>query len=86
MTAVKNFKTKMWSFVTLPEMFYNDDEYLILKFKSEEERAEILLKGPYTIHNLPMVLLELRKDFSIERDMLRTVPIWVKFPQLPLYF
>ncbi|XP_058749538.1 uncharacterized protein LOC131622522 [Vicia villosa] len=31
-----------------------------------------------------MLLLEWRPDFSMERDMLRSVPIWVKFPKLSI--
>ncbi|CAI8601156.1 unnamed protein product [Vicia faba] len=47
MTAVKNFMAKEWNFVKLPEMFYNDEGYFILKFKTKKEREEVMLQGPY---------------------------------------
>ncbi|KAK2455257.1 hypothetical protein QL285_002729 [Trifolium repens] len=34
---------------------------------------------------MPMLLREWKPDFSLNRDMLCTLPIWVKLPQLPLY-
>ncbi|XP_058776932.1 uncharacterized protein LOC131651274 [Vicia villosa] len=85
MNIVKNYMRKMWSFVALPEMFYNEEGYFIMRFKTETERDEVMMKGPYTIQNMPMVILEWRPDFSMERDMLHTVPIWVTLPQLPLH-
>ncbi|CAI8584029.1 unnamed protein product [Vicia faba] len=54
MTAVKSFMSKEWNFVKLPLMFFNDEGYFILKFKTEKEREEVMLKGLYTIRNMPM--------------------------------
>ncbi|XP_058734051.1 uncharacterized protein LOC131605747 [Vicia villosa] len=85
MNAVKNYMAKEWNFVKLPEIFYNDEGYFILKFKTDADREEVMMKGPYTIRNMPMVLMDWRPDFSMERDMLRTVPIWVKLPRLLLH-
>ncbi|CAK8540592.1 unnamed protein product [Lathyrus sativus] len=33
--AIKNYMTRTWNFATLPKMYYNDECYFILKFKSE---------------------------------------------------
>ncbi|XP_058775924.1 uncharacterized protein LOC131650225 [Vicia villosa] len=32
-----------------------------------------------------MLLRDWKPDFNLQRDMLRTIPIWVKLPHLPLY-
>jgi hypothetical protein len=32
-----------------------------------------------------MLLREWKPNFNLKNDMLRTIPIWVKLPQLPLY-
>ena len=45
----------------------------------------VVMKGPYTIRSMPVVLKEWRPDFSLKQDMLRTIPIWIKLPKLPLY-
>lgn len=68
----------------LPDMFYHEEGYFIMKFKSMKDSEDVMMKGLYSIRNLPMVLLEWRPDFSMERDMLRSVPIWVKLPNLPV--
>jgi hypothetical protein len=44
-----------------------------------------MMQGPYTIRNMPMLLRDWKPNFSDKRDMLRTLPIWIKLPQLPLY-
>ena len=56
---------------------------IFLEFKTVKDREEVMMKGPYTFWNMPMVVLDWRPDFSIERDMLRTIPIWKKLPPLP---
>ncbi|CAI8595347.1 unnamed protein product [Vicia faba] len=85
MNVVNNYMIKEWYFVKLPEMFYNEEGFLILKFKTIKEREVVMLKGPYTIRNMPMIIFKWRPDFSMERDMLRTLPIWVKLPKLPTH-
>jgi hypothetical protein len=85
MNAVKQFMIRNWSFVKLPDMFYNEEGYFILRFHSFSDKDAVLMQGPYTIRNMPMLLRDWKPDFSLKRDMLRTLPIWVKLPQLPLY-
>ncbi|XP_058775608.1 uncharacterized protein LOC131649881 [Vicia villosa] len=85
MNGVKQFMLKFWNFVQTPELFYNDEGYFIMKFRSGEDRDLVMMKGPYTIQNMPMLLRIWHHDFCLKRDMLRTVPVWVKLPQLPLY-
>ncbi|XP_058733321.1 uncharacterized protein LOC131604923 [Vicia villosa] len=84
MNAVKNYMIRAWNFVALPEMYYNDEGFFILKFRNGDDRDEVLMKGPYTIQNMPMIIMEWRPDFSMAKDMLRTIPIWIKLPNLPL--
>ncbi|XP_058739150.1 uncharacterized protein LOC131611040 [Vicia villosa] len=55
---------------------------LILSFS---DRDEVMMRGPYTIRNMPLLLKEWRPDFKLKDDFLRTIPQWVKLPQLPLY-
>ncbi|KAK2420095.1 hypothetical protein QL285_030882 [Trifolium repens] len=85
MSAVKQFMSKNWNFVKLPDMFYNEEGYFLLRFHSLTDKDAVVMKGPYTIRNMPMLLRDWKPDFSLKRDMLRTLPIWVKLPQLPLY-
>jgi hypothetical protein len=85
MSAVKQFMLCNWNFVKLPDMFYNEEGYFILRFHSLSDKDAVLMQSPYTIRNMSMLLRDWKPDFSLKRDMLRTLPIWVKLPQLPLY-
>ncbi|XP_058776662.1 uncharacterized protein LOC131650983 [Vicia villosa] len=85
MHTVKQFMERMWNFVQLPLMYYHDEGYFILKFKDIEDRDKVLMKGSYTIHNVSMILKEWDSEFDFKRDSLRTLPIWIKLPQLPLH-
>src|SRR4051812_41038637 len=86
MNAVKNFMIRVWNFVTLPNMYYNEEGYFIIKFTSEIDRDLVMRKGPYTIHRKPMFLHHWTPDFTLEKDMIRTLPIWITLPQLPLAY
>ncbi|CAK8566993.1 unnamed protein product [Lathyrus sativus] len=85
MNTVKQFMSRTWNFVTLPEMFYNEEGFFILSFHSFHDKELVLMKGPYSIRNRPMILREWKPDFSMNKDMLRTISLWVKLPQLPLH-
>lgn len=85
MTAVKQYMEKYWNFVRLPELYYNDEGYFILKFRTLDDMNLVMSKGPYTIYNMTMFLREWVTGFSLKDDMMRAVPIWVKLPQLPLH-
>ncbi|CAK8540004.1 unnamed protein product [Lathyrus sativus] len=84
MNAVKNFMTRSWNFVQLPDMYFNDEGYFILRFKSFKDRDEVLLRGLYMIRNIPLLIREWRPGFKIKDELMRTLPIWVKLPQLPI--
>ncbi|CAK8569332.1 unnamed protein product [Lathyrus sativus] len=58
MNAVKQFMSKSWNFVKLPDMFYNEEGFFILRFHSFQYKDLVLMKGPYLIRNRPMMLRE----------------------------
>ncbi|XP_058784375.1 uncharacterized protein LOC131659164 [Vicia villosa] len=58
MTMVKTFMVKTWNFVKLSDMYYHDDGYFILRFSSQADMDVVLMKGPYTLRNIPMLLKE----------------------------
>ncbi|XP_058783664.1 uncharacterized protein LOC131658381 [Vicia villosa] len=85
MNTVKQFMIRNWNFAKLPDMFFNDEGYFILRFPSMDDKDLVLTKGPYTIHNMPMLLTDWKPNFDLKKDMLRTIPIWVTLPHLPLH-
>ncbi|CAK8562385.1 unnamed protein product [Lathyrus sativus] len=85
MNDVKQFMTRFWNFIKLSEMFYHEEWYFIIRFKSFASKETVQMKGPYTIYNMPMILKDWSQDFNFKRDMLRTLPIWVTLPHIPLH-
>lgn len=85
MNMVKVFMERQWNFIHLPDLYYHDDGYFLMRFKSHEDKEVVLVKGPYSIRGMPMVLKEWKPDFNMKQDMMRTMPIWIKLPKLPLY-
>lgn len=82
MNVVKQLIIKMWNFVKLWDMYYNEEGYFILLFHSYDDRDVVLMKGPYTIRNMPMLLREWNPYFNLQNNMRRMILISVKLPQL----
>lgn len=86
MNGVRQFMSKVWNFVSLPELYYNDEGYFIIRFKTKDEVDVVMAKGPYTIYKQPMFLKYWSADFVLKDNLLRVMPIWVVLPKLPLVY
>ncbi|CAK8544926.1 unnamed protein product [Lathyrus sativus] len=86
MNTVKNFMQRMWNFVKMPDLYYHDDGYFLIRFISQEDKEAVMMKGPYMIRNMAVILKEWQTGFNLKKDMLRTLPIRVKLPQFPLIY
>ncbi|CAK8543756.1 unnamed protein product [Lathyrus sativus] len=58
MNMVKNFMQRMWNFMKMPDLYYHDDDYFLLRFNSQEDKEAVMMKDPYTIRNMPVILKE----------------------------
>ncbi|CAH9089485.1 unnamed protein product, partial [Cuscuta europaea] len=58
--------------------------WVIFKFTNEEDRMKVLHDGPYMVFGKLLMLKELSEYFSFEDEEFLKVPIWVKFPKLPM--
>ncbi|KAI5425063.1 hypothetical protein KIW84_031022 [Lathyrus oleraceus] len=47
MNAVKKFRMNAWNFVSLPELYYNEEGYFIIRLKSKSDKDSFLVRGPY---------------------------------------
>ncbi|XP_058766375.1 uncharacterized protein LOC131639973 [Vicia villosa] len=66
-------------------MYYHEDGYFLLRFKSHDDMDAVMMKGPYTLRNIPLIIKEWRPDYNVKEVLLRTLPIWIKLPKLPLH-
>ncbi|CAH9092862.1 unnamed protein product [Cuscuta europaea] len=62
----------------------HDKEWVIFKFQNEVDRTKVLHEGPYMVFGKLLMLKELSDDFSFEDAEFLKVPIWIKFPKLPM--
>lgn len=53
-------------------------------FKDFDESQQVLENGPWYVGEQPLVLQRWANNIYLQKDDLKTVPIWVKFPNLML--
>lgn len=63
---------------------FHDSGWIIFKFANGQELESVLKRGPYYIYGRSLVLKKLPPFFTFGEMKMTTVPIWVKFPNLPL--
>ncbi|KAL9368455.1 hypothetical protein Peur_039654 [Populus x canadensis] len=62
----------------------HDSSWLIFAFSSELEMLDILGGGPYFVFGRPFILKVMPKFFDFTATDMMHMPIWVRFPNLPL--
>lgn len=67
-----------------PRILYHVDGYYVLQLKNCEDQDLVLHFGPYSYHNKPFILRNWSIDYEFAPDYLLSIPLWVKFPRLPL--
>lgn len=75
MNAIKQFIGRAWRFVAMPEIYYHEDGYFIVRFLKSEDREEVLKRGPYTIFSSPLFMRKWTKDFIKTDQMMCLMPI-----------
>lgn len=54
-------------------------------FNSLGDRDEVLYSGSHTMNNKPIILKVWTTEFDFTQEGLTTVPLWVRFSNLPLH-
>ncbi|XP_019248333.1 PREDICTED: uncharacterized protein LOC109227588 [Nicotiana attenuata] len=83
---MENYVENVWDFVNTPKILYHDDGYYIFRFDSLEDRDKVMQLGPCTFHNKPLILKNWSLDFVFDPECLNVIPLWVRFPNLPVGF
>lgn len=81
---MSSYIARNWNSVAAPDIYLHDDGFYIVKFKNIHDRDEILYSGLYTINSMPMILKVWSSDFDFKQEFPRTMPLWIRFPNLPL--
>lgn len=81
---VMRFMAKEWNHVATPKVFLHDDGYFFLNFNTVDDRNEILFAGPQFFFGNHAIIKRWSAHFSFHDEVLKVIPLWVRFPNLPL--
>lgn len=70
--------------VSKPKVYYHNDGYFLVRLANLDDRNEVLYSGPHMMNNKPIIVKVWSAEFDFNKEVLQTVPIWVKYPNLPL--
>lgn len=70
--------------VRMPKVYYHNDDFILMKLSSMDGRNEILYLGPHMLNSCPIIVKVWSADLDFNKAVLQIVPVWVKYPNLPL--
>ncbi|XP_019238403.1 PREDICTED: uncharacterized protein LOC109218493 [Nicotiana attenuata] len=82
--TMERFIASNWNFAAKPRVYYHNEGYFVVLFNTIEDKNEVLYTGPHTIGNKPIILKSWTADFNFYDEVLKEIPLWVSFPNLPL--
>ncbi|XP_070017985.1 uncharacterized protein [Nicotiana sylvestris] len=82
--AFERFFTFQWNFIAKPTIYLHNDGYFVVKFVVMEDKDVVLYSGPYTMNSKPDVVKMWNADFDFTNEVLKTIPLWIQLPKLPL--
>ncbi|GJX83055.1 RNA-directed DNA polymerase, eukaryota, reverse transcriptase zinc-binding domain protein [Tanacetum coccineum] len=62
----------------------NDDGIFLFKFADKRGREQVLERGPWLIHNTPLILNKWTPSLPLRKDEVTKVLVWVKLHKVPL--
>nr|TKS00953.1 hypothetical protein D5086_0000177950 [Populus alba] len=80
--ALNGIISNVWK--TEATLTIHETDWLIYRFKSKEAKLAVLRGGPYLVYGRPLVLRPMTRFFDFSSEEMSRVPVWVKFPCLPL--
>ncbi|KAH0674851.1 hypothetical protein KY284_025938 [Solanum tuberosum] len=82
--AMERFISEQGTFTIKPIILYHKDGYFVVRFANEEERDKVLCSGPHYLMRRPVIMKPWVPEFNFKNQILTTIPLWVKLPNLPL--
>lgn len=82
--AMINYCKAQWTPKVEPKIFKHDEGYFVVKMETVEDRDAVLFSGPHLFFGKAMIVKQWTSNFSFNQEILKVIPIWVTFPNLPL--
>ncbi|GJZ71296.1 hypothetical protein Tco_0635147 [Tanacetum coccineum] len=81
---VQNYVNNTWGKFGLQKLMRNDDGIFLFKFSDKRGMEQVLERGPWLIHNTPLILNKWTPSLPLRKDEVTKVPVWVKLHKVPL--
>ncbi|GJZ02490.1 reverse transcriptase domain-containing protein [Tanacetum coccineum] len=81
---VQNYVNNTWGKFGLQKLMRNDDGIFLFKFADKRGMEQVLERGPWLIHNTPLILNKWTPSLPLRKDDVTKVPLWVKLHKVPL--
>ncbi|KAH0764709.1 hypothetical protein KY285_000580 [Solanum tuberosum] len=82
--AMSRYIAQHWANVAAPDLYLHEEGYYVIKCHSIEDMHEVFYAGPYTVNNRPLILKPWTPEFDFSVEFPTEIPLWVKFPKLPM--
>ncbi|KAK1327173.1 hypothetical protein QJS10_CPA01g01639 [Acorus calamus] len=80
-----DFLYRIWNPKGSLEVLMREGGFFITKFSNEEDLMNVMEGGPWLMAGHPIVLRRWSRGMRMEMERLETIPIWIRFPALPLH-
>ncbi|KAK1272493.1 hypothetical protein QJS04_geneDACA015180 [Acorus gramineus] len=84
-TPFLQFLKRLWKPKGGINLMLKGNGFFMVNFDNEEDLQEVLEGGPWTMASQPFVIQRWTPHTRMELERLTSIPIWVKFPDLPLH-
>ncbi|XP_070049132.1 uncharacterized protein [Nicotiana tomentosiformis] len=82
--VMERYIASVWNFVAKPKVYFHNDGYFVVRFNSIEDRDEVMYSGPHMLNNKPIIVKMWSANFDFNKEVLQTILVWVKYPNLLL--
>ncbi|XP_019265997.1 PREDICTED: uncharacterized protein LOC109243506 [Nicotiana attenuata] len=82
--AMSRYISQNWLNIDTPELYLHDEGYYVVRFNSITDMHIVYYAGPYTLSNRSIILKPWTTDFDFSKEFPTEIPLWVKFPNLPI--
>ena len=62
----------------------HESGWLVYQFQNVDDKLAVLAEGPYSVYGRPLLMQPMSEYFDFSAENMTTVPVWVRFPNLPL--
>ncbi|KAK1257468.1 hypothetical protein QJS04_geneDACA024716 [Acorus gramineus] len=83
-TPFLQFLKKLWNPKGDFKLLLKGNGFFLVQFYLEEDLTAVLEGGPWTMANRPFIIQKWHPEVRLEQAKLTSIPIWIKFPTLPL--